>query len=796
MALSILSPPDHCEYAAGPCDQSMKGLAVTDAFVAFPNEPAALAAAVQGAVEQLNRSKPNHKWLSWKELQVAGQIIFCEICRSIRAANAVIADVSTLNFNVLFELGYAFGLHKPMLLLRDPTFSRDALQLDELGFLDTLGYEVYSNSADIQSIVLAKTLRPLELRVPEPSRTEKPLFVVFPPVRAEGILRLQSALAKSAFEYRQFDPAETPRLTLSEIERQVSSSQGVILPLLDPSRTPAAVHNARAAFVAGVALAKQKHVLMLQEGRVRQPIDYRDIIQSYDTPAQVQSSVERLVRRVAAAMQKTVAATAGKRREVRLARLDLGDIAAENEEDVLNDYFVYTSQFIEARNGHARLVVGRKGTGKSAIFSQLKHEYGRRSQDYLVVDLKPEGYQLRKLVDLMRSIADAGIREQLLVALWDYVLLCEIAHKIIEADSSWAYRDPETLRTYQEVEKQYSPQQFDEFGDFSERLLVLLTRLEGRLAGSTARMSNPEITNAIWHSDIRPLRDAVGAHLEHKKEVWVLVDNLDKSWPVSGATEQDMLVLRALLEAGRKLQKQFARRDIGFKKVVFIRTDIYDQLVANTPDRGKETRVTLDNPDIEVLKEILRRRAEASLAESLDFEQFLNSFFERHVGGEDTMRFLFRHTLGRARDILRLAKKCIELALNRGRDRVAEVDVRAAVAAHSNEVLQELVYEIRDTHPDSVSLVDEFVGVTEILSEDALREILAKAGVPGDMVEQKTEMLLWYQLLGVMSPIGDELYAQHFEYNVDRLMRLARKDGPLRFVIHPAFRDALHVKAA
>ncbi len=794
MAIDI-SPPEHCEYAAGPCDQGMKGLIVTDAFVAFPSEPGTLAATIQAAVDQLNRSKPNHKWLSWKELQVAGQIIFCEICRAIRAANAVVADVSTLNFNVLFELGYGFGLRKPLLLLRDTTYSRDSQQLDELGFLDTLGYEAYTNSAEIQNILLTKTVRPLELRVPEPGRTEKPLYVVFPPIRPEGVLRLQSALARSAFDFRQFDPAETPRLTLSEIERQVSSSQGVILPLLDPSRGPAQVHNARAAFVAGVALAKQKHVLMLQEGRARQPIDYRDIIQAYDTPLQVQSSVERLVRRVASAMQKTVAAAVGKRREARLARLDLGDIAAENEEDVLDDYFVYTAQFIETRNGHARLVVGRKGTGKSAIFSQLKHEYARRSQQFLVVDLKPEGYQLRKLVDLMRTISDAGTREQLLVALWDYVLLCEIAHKIIEADSSWAYRDPETLRTYEEVEKEYSPQQFDEFGDFSERLLVLLSRLEGRLQGSTSRMSNPEITSAIWHSDIRPLRDAVAAHLEHKKEVWVLVDNLDKSWPVSGATEQDVLVLRALLEAGRKLQRQFAKREIGFKNVVFIRTDIYEQLIGYTPDRGKESRVSLDNPDIEVLKEILRRRAEASLAEALDFEQFISSFFDRHVGGEDTMRFLFRHTLGRARDILRLAKKCIELALNRGRDRVSEGDVRAAVAAHSNEVLQELIYEIRDTHPESASLVDEFVGAREALTEETLRQILLKAKVTEEKIEKTTHMLLWYQLLGVMSPEGDELYAQQFEYNVDRLLRLARRDGGVQFVIHPAFRDALHVVA-
>lgn len=800
MAFDVLSPPDHCEYAAGPCDQSFKGIAKTDAFVAFPSDPASLAATIQGAVDQLNRSKPNHKWVSWKDLQIAGQIIFCEICRAIRGAQTVVAEVSTLNFNVLFELGYAFGLNKPLLLFRDPSYSRDSQKLDELGFLDTLGYEPYSNSDDIRKALLEKEVRSLDLRVPQPSRTEKPLYVVFPPVRVDGILRLQGALKKSAFDYRQFDPAETPRLTLSEIERQVSASQGVVLPLLDPARAPALVHNARSAFVAGVALAKQRHVLLLQEGQVRQPIDYRDLILAYDSPAQVQAAVERLVRRVGASIQKTIAATVGKRREGRLARLDLGDIAAENEEDVLNDYFVYTAQFIETRNGHARLVVGRKGTGKSAIFSQLKHEYAQRAQQYLLVDLKPEGYQLRKLVDLMRGVLDAGTREQLLVTMWDYVLLCEIAHKIIEADSSWAYRDPETLRLYKAVEEQYTPQQFEELGDFSERLLALLGRLESRLpaAGVPSRLSNAEVTNAIWQGDIRPLRNAVAEYLEHKKEVWLLFDNLDKSWPVSGATEHDLLVLRTLLEAGRKLQHQLSRRKIVFKNVVFIRTDIYEELVANTPDRGKESRVSLDNPDIELMKEMLRRRAEASLAESLDFEQFMSAFFDRHVGGEDTMRFLFRHTLGRARDVLRLAKKCIEFALNRGRDRVLEDDVRAAVAVHSNELLRELLYEIKDTHPDRAAVLDEFIGASESFNEQQLKDIIARAGIAPASADATTSMLLWYQFLGLIGPTGDELYSQQFEYNVDRMIKFARTrdGGDLRFVIHPAFRDALKIAPA
>ena len=102
------------------------------------------------------------------------------------------------------------------------------------------------------------------------------------------------------------------------------------------------------------------------------------------------------------------------------------------------------------------------------------------------------------------TVVSPWFGQQLLVALWDYVLLCEIAHKIIDTDSSWAYRDPETLTLFEGVKKQYLPQEFEEFGDFSERLVVLLTRLESRLQGASKRLSNPELMATIWQGDIIP----------------------------------------------------------------------------------------------------------------------------------------------------------------------------------------------------------------------------------------------------------------------------------------------------
>ena len=58
-----------------------------------------------------------------------------------------------------------------------------------------------------------------------------------------------------------------------------------------------------------------------------------------------------------------------------LERLDLGDVAAENESRQLRNYFVRTGQFVQAKRGHARLVIGRKGSGKTAIFYAIRDSF-------------------------------------------------------------------------------------------------------------------------------------------------------------------------------------------------------------------------------------------------------------------------------------------------------------------------------------------------------------------------------------------------------------------------------------
>lgn len=126
--IELLTPPGFCQYAAGPCDRDFAGIKTRQGFVAYPGEPEAIAATIEAAAAILR--KQGRSIETWRQISNAGKIIFCEICMRIRGSDVLVADVTTLNFNVLFELGYALGLGLPVIPIRDTSYMKDGTAVD------------------------------------------------------------------------------------------------------------------------------------------------------------------------------------------------------------------------------------------------------------------------------------------------------------------------------------------------------------------------------------------------------------------------------------------------------------------------------------------------------------------------------------------------------------------------------------------------------------------------------------------------------------------------------------------
>ena len=784
---SITEPPSYCQYSAGPCDQSFEGIAATDVYFFYSSRQEVIASAIEEGAQLLRSREPSWTVRTWRDLPVSGQLIFCQICKAQRFTRVAVVDVTTMNFNLMFEIGYALGLGIPVIPIRDTSFTLDSQEFESLGLIDTLGYVNFQNSEELAA-KLPAAIRDAAVPVMAPfsPNREQPCYLLRSPLVTNGLVKVLSAVKKSGLRFRAYDPKEHPRLSLQEAFRQVKTSIGVCVYLLSEFRSGATVHNARGAF-AGLAMASGVYVFVLQEGGVQQPIDYRDVVQYYTDSAQVQHLITPFIKQIYEALQSTrfIPITLPLRA---LETLDFGDVAAENEINALRSYFLPTAQYNDAKRGHARLVVGRKGAGKTAIFYGIRNAYWT-SRSHVVLDLKPEGHQFLTLRERLLSTLSRGLQEHVLTAFWNYILLVELASKIIDTDGKFANRDAYRFELYDKLVRIIGGDPETEQGDFSERLLTLVERMLARKEEIQSLTNAADISRLIYERDIHELQETLKSYITYKDGIWILIDNLDKSWPVNGASSYDVLIIRSLMEATRKLQRQLSKNEIECRAIVFIRNDVFEHLLGETPDKGKDTAIVLDWTDEEAFKLLVHRRMMASTKIELPFDEMWPMFFESFIKGQHSFAYILSRTMMRPRDLIGFLRQCVSVAVNRGSNKVGEADILQAEKQYSEDQIQALFDELRDINSQFADLPYGFIGSPVTMSRSVLESRVREMGVSAEKIGEAIDILLWFGFFGIVDAEGEEKYAHMYQYGIKRMLREVGEKTP--FVIHPAFRSVL-----
>lgn len=722
-------------------------------FVIYPADPA-----VGNTIETALKNLHTNNFQSWKEIDVAGHFIGTEVLNRIASASRVVADISILNFNVTYEIGYAIGRGKPIILLRNKAIAPSSPSLQELGVFDTLGYEDYQNSDALISILQSnrndRGLLPSSISL----KRIAPVYLTDAKFKTDAATRIVSRVKKARLRFRSFDPNEQVRLSGLDAIHQVAESYAVLAHFIPSNIKGAKLHNLRSSFIAGLAHGMRKVTLLLQDGDDPVPIDYRDFVVSFKDPRDIDSAVNDFATSATDALQEAIDPVFP-REENPLERIHLGTSSAENEIRDLSAYYIETEAFQRAYRGDVRLVIGRKGSGKSALFYQVRDRI-RSARGNIVLDLKPDGYKLLKFKDEVLRLMSKGTQEHTLTAFWEYLLLLETCHKILEKDRLHHTRDPRLFEPYRGLSDAYETDMYVSEGDFSERLSGLLTHISGeyrtRFGTSTGTaLSKAILTELMYVHDVRKLRDRVVSYLKNKNALWLLFDNIDKGWPAHGVGEQDVVIIKDLLEATRKLQRQLERQEIDCRTLVFLRNDVYQHLVQSTPDRGKESKVLLDWTDPDLLRELLRRRfvATGSLDRSVLFEDVWRSLSVSHVKGEESAQYLIDRCLMRPRALIDLISHCRAFAINLGHREMDESDIRKGVAAFSTDLVTEIGLEIQDVLPEANDVLYAFIGASERISAADL-----EFSESPYQREAFVELLLWYGFLGLVRNDGEVAY--------------------------------------
>ena len=118
---------------------------IPKAFFAYPSRSPTLKEAIDVAVPELNK-KGQVKNKTWEQCNIGGKLVIETICDAIDEAQLFFADLTGLNANVMFELGYAIARGKRIWLILDDTYTETKNMFEQVKILTTVGYVSCCNS--------------------------------------------------------------------------------------------------------------------------------------------------------------------------------------------------------------------------------------------------------------------------------------------------------------------------------------------------------------------------------------------------------------------------------------------------------------------------------------------------------------------------------------------------------------------------------------------------------------------------------------------------------------------------
>ena len=309
-------------------------------------------------------------------------------------------------------------------------------------------------------------------------------------------------------------------------------------------------------------------------------------------------------------------------------------------------------------------------------------------------------------------------------------------------------------------------------------------------------LSTQEVTELLYLHDLGRLRASLQEYLRFKESVWILFDNLDKGWPPHGIEEQDLIILRCLDDAARKIARDLTRRGVDTHVIVFLRQEVYELLVAATSDRGKEARTSLDWTDPDLLREMLRRRFIYNGARlNSSFEEIWRSIAVSHIEGEESSGRIIDRCLMRPRYLIDLLTHCRGFAVNLNHARMEPADIEKGLAAFSDDIVRDIGYEMQDISPALANILYAFIDVEPLLRPPELVTLLQEAGIEPDAIEKTIEILIWYAVLGIVRSKEEPTYIYHHNYNIGLMMGIIQKDANFVYYMNPAFWKGLAIRA-
>ena len=469
---------------------------------------------------------------------------------------------------------------------------------------------------------------------------------------------------------------------------------------------------------------------------------------------------------------------------MRLSQINWGDDTAEKDPNLLQ-YFVSSDSLSRLTKREKGLVIGRKGSGKSALRKKLQEVF-ESEKGTTVVNIAPKYSSIRNVLN-EQDLAQ-GFGEEIF---FQYTWVRQILKDCLCAYGS---RLSGQLTTgYDDFARKLALECLATPADLVENVVEVLKRIKVK-AGKLGDLGLSLESELRAASGIDALEHNFSGVANKGTRFVILIDDLDLGWDNSQLSNR---LLLGLLSAYTHLGTLHANIFI----CVFLREDVYNILMSQSPQSDKYRNIERLRWDTAKLTVLLSERINfARKAHGLlPLDDAFHSVFSETTSTSNTDNWLVERTLSRPRELIQLSRYYTESVETELPD--AE-KLKEAEGTYSAWKLSDLATEYINQYPKLDTIFSLWTTrffrrkytLTRSEIDQMLLELLVEAPINetwfNRLVDQ-TDTLGFLNILYEIGFIGD--YFKGGDKGSKSLYSFAHQHKPSfdEVQIHPCFRKAV-----
>jgi hypothetical protein len=354
-----------------------------------------------------------------------------------------------------------------------------------------------------------------------------------------------------------------------------------------------------------------------------------------------------------------------------------GADAAEDDPN-LATYFLKTGTWQKALDGRTLVVLGRKGSGKSAIFKMLAEENDGKTQ---VIPVTPRLFALDILNAFKSKYPDSPFNQEIAYATaWRYSLMLELLQAIEDQTGCLKLGGEAGVHDWLRKHVEFDADIISRTVAFLEKWTVekvSLAQLSVAVTGSHRR-------GPLVGQDIDETVPDVEKSLEKTKYV-IAIDNLDEGWVNK---EDARTYLAGLILAAKELS-----RLKNLNVIVFMRTDMFRALETayQHMDKFRQSIAYIEwNPTSLARMISLRIQKYFGVEDESNDVTWRRLFPENMENNFLTYKHIIERTFLRPREIIQFCRLIIDTAAKFKKSKADARDIKTAEIQYSDWKLNDL----------------------------------------------------------------------------------------------------------